>query len=864
MDQKYRLIEKKDKEELEFEIELKQQKTVKKARLEKISTLLNKEKCQKLGLQEFKNILKDDELLGELSKKILDDFYKSDVGFKVSDMKDLLKFIDRNLFMKLTDNQLTLDQLKTRIFEKIQMKTDSNKYYCPDDLKQLLGEELFNFDPAHVDEYIKMIYHKETKDLTAEEANTKLEPWQTNQKCLRSIYNLGVKVLSVKEKKRRKKLSQELNGTQKNKIVDASKLDESQTNLSSGRRRNDSGISHSKKRINTASIFNNVANVKKKDEKQFIEKIKETLKIFHKIKMQRDKFDVVRNYGPQWELEQIEDQMQQERENINPSATVQFQKQNLSQMTKSHGGRGSGEKSKIFARNKSIQAQQAYNQEVRQNCGFLKRLDDVGAHIKMDQEVGDILFFEEREKEIKEKMMEEYKKKTRKPRPRDYIDFDKIQEQNHKVREVIYKRNAQDINHNKTSIFKTEKNSIIARPIKKSMIGGFKFSQQHNDTSKISDSFSQTTTTATVDEQKTLNFNKSQKYSRNISSAGGQQPQNISEIQRNGRRIRPKTSVKPLQFNETFNSIITNTQEDNETAQKVKFKEVYNREQVIEEEFDNYIMSNFQYSNRRQDKHKSIVSDKFMSYLSEVGIPVGKQMSTNYSNSHLNQSSSRFDFPNRTQNFQTQAMIYRINQNSKKDAFNFSNDQSRNKMRTRLESAKPSNQTLTYQDLNHSQDIKSSLNKRRMKSWYENKALTNYYASTSATQNYKSNKVNQVVDTHETHNQGSSYSRMGKDARNDLDKQVMRNQNELYEASNTLMAISPKEWKHSVLNDEIESFSPPVNKLEKFNVDVNIDQNYTNNNQDFESDFNITESLNISKANISLKNTLSLKIDQIN
>lgn len=44
----------------------------------------------------------------------------------------------------------------------------------------------------------------------------------------------------------------------------------------------------------------------------------------------------------------------------------------------------------------------------------------------MDEDLGEILFLEDREKEKKEKMMEEYKKKTRKPRPRDYIDFDKI------------------------------------------------------------------------------------------------------------------------------------------------------------------------------------------------------------------------------------------------------------------------------------------------------------------------------------------------------------------------------------------------------------------------------------------------------
>jgi hypothetical protein len=37
-----------------------------------------------------------------------------------------------------------------------------------------------------------MIYHKDIKNLTAKESNRPLQEWETNEKCLRSLFNLGV------------------------------------------------------------------------------------------------------------------------------------------------------------------------------------------------------------------------------------------------------------------------------------------------------------------------------------------------------------------------------------------------------------------------------------------------------------------------------------------------------------------------------------------------------------------------------------------------------------------------------------------------------------------------------------------------
>ena len=44
-----------------------------------------------------------------MSKKIMEDFYKTEREFKVSDMKECLKNLDKNLFLQLIDKRLTLD-----------------------------------------------------------------------------------------------------------------------------------------------------------------------------------------------------------------------------------------------------------------------------------------------------------------------------------------------------------------------------------------------------------------------------------------------------------------------------------------------------------------------------------------------------------------------------------------------------------------------------------------------------------------------------------------------------------------------------------------------------------------------------------
>jgi hypothetical protein len=64
--------------------------------------------------------------------------------------------------------------------------------------------------------------------------------------------------------------------------------------------------------------------------------------------------------------------------------------------------------------------------DVKLAFGFLRRLEEEGYNVNIGAEINDILFLEEKEREIKQKMEEDHAKKSRKPRPRDMVDFEDL------------------------------------------------------------------------------------------------------------------------------------------------------------------------------------------------------------------------------------------------------------------------------------------------------------------------------------------------------------------------------------------------------------------------------------------------------
>jgi len=56
----------------------------------------------------FRRLMNDDEVLGELCKYILDEIYQGDMGggnIKVGEMKDILKTIDKTLYLQLLESR---------------------------------------------------------------------------------------------------------------------------------------------------------------------------------------------------------------------------------------------------------------------------------------------------------------------------------------------------------------------------------------------------------------------------------------------------------------------------------------------------------------------------------------------------------------------------------------------------------------------------------------------------------------------------------------------------------------------------------------------------------------------------------------
>ena len=62
-------------------------------------------------------------------------------------------------------------------------------------------------------------------------------------------------------------------------------------------------------------------------------------------------------------------------------------------------------------------------QDIKLTYGFLRRLEEEGKNVKIGSEISDLLFLEEKDKENKERLEEENAKKSKKPRPRDVVDF---------------------------------------------------------------------------------------------------------------------------------------------------------------------------------------------------------------------------------------------------------------------------------------------------------------------------------------------------------------------------------------------------------------------------------------------------------
>ena len=111
--------------------------------------------------------------------------------FSLNDLVDTLFDSDKDLFIKFRDHQITFDQLKARIAER-HFKVS---YVVLDDLKDKLDpsfyQDLDSFEP-----YFKMIY---SNNPTYKDILRKLEPYESNNRCLRSIKHIPKKERTKKQ-----------------------------------------------------------------------------------------------------------------------------------------------------------------------------------------------------------------------------------------------------------------------------------------------------------------------------------------------------------------------------------------------------------------------------------------------------------------------------------------------------------------------------------------------------------------------------------------------------------------------------------------------------------------------------------------
>jgi len=99
--------------------------------------------------QNLKELLKDKRTLADVSKQLLLKFDE----LTLDSMKELLLGMDPTIFVAFRDGKMSLDQAKTRVLERL----GNTKFYCLDDLKEIVDPSLLDYTQVDIDEYIRLV-----------------------------------------------------------------------------------------------------------------------------------------------------------------------------------------------------------------------------------------------------------------------------------------------------------------------------------------------------------------------------------------------------------------------------------------------------------------------------------------------------------------------------------------------------------------------------------------------------------------------------------------------------------------------------------------------------------------------------------
>ena len=137
-----------------------------------------------------------------------------------------------------------------------------------------MAPEIRDYDPLITEQYMKLIYGiEDLTQLSAAESCLNLEPWQSNQRCLRSLFNLGVKKPNAREEKKRKQT--------RNLAKMVGNRGKEEGNVG----KEGAVVKKEKKkcreaRVTSNSLLTKINAIKNTDSKVYAAKIKETLRIF--------------------------------------------------------------------------------------------------------------------------------------------------------------------------------------------------------------------------------------------------------------------------------------------------------------------------------------------------------------------------------------------------------------------------------------------------------------------------------------------------------------------------------------------------------------------------------------------------------
>eukprot|EP00347_Sterkiella_histriomuscorum_P021619 403333348 len=151
---------------------------------EEMKQLFDPNALENLSFVQYVKYMKDKELIEQVTLRLFELKPELKQG-DINDIKRLLSEADKKLFVAYRDDQITLDQLKTRVNQKMRRAT----YKCLDDLVQDGLHLTIIQDLDQAEKLIKMIHGTDSiKDVSISDLTQLNKPWQSNPHCLRSLF----------------------------------------------------------------------------------------------------------------------------------------------------------------------------------------------------------------------------------------------------------------------------------------------------------------------------------------------------------------------------------------------------------------------------------------------------------------------------------------------------------------------------------------------------------------------------------------------------------------------------------------------------------------------------------------------------